>query len=263
MFKNLFNKKKEVPVEVKQDWAVYFCLVDSCQASVRLNLSLNEIAPIEDYKYRTWFSVKLLDPDENGFTTREEYPKICQIEDDILDALMKKGVIMAGAVKTNGVFDLYLYSKSVEGYEEIINSVMKAHADYKYATDFKEDVSWDDYFNFLYPSEYEYQTIQNQRVLMSLEEHGNDPEKEREVDHWIYFKTAGDMENYIRKVEETGYKVLSNTKLDDDKTYPYQLNISRQDNTVWSRVNDYVWELIVLANENDGNYDGWGCPIAK
>lgn len=263
MFKNLFSKKKEKPVEVKQDWGMYFCLVDDNQASIRLNLALNEIAPVEDYKYRTWFSVKLLHPDENGFTTREEYPKICQIEDDILDALTKQGAIVAGAVKTNGVFDLYLYSKDITDYEEIINSVMKVHADYLYSTDFKEDMGWESYFKFLYPSDYEFQTIQNQRVLMNLDEHGNDSEKDREVDHWIYFKTRDDLDDYIDKVEAIGYKVLSKEKLDDKNDYPFQLNISREDNTIWNNVNQYVWELITLAKESNGIYDGWGCPIAK
>ena len=261
MFKNLFNKKQEKPIEVKQDWASYLCLIEDKQASIRLNLALYNVAPIENYKHRTWFSVLLLNPDESGLTTSEEFPVICQIEDDILDALAKKGVIFTGAVKTNGMFDMYLYSKNVDDYESIIQSVMKTHPDYKYATDFKEDVEWEDYFNFLYPSEYEYQSIQNQRVLMNLEKQGDDSEKEREVDHWIYFETDNDRENYAKKVEELGYKILSKKNLEDGKGSPFQLNISRIDNTNRNNVNQYVWELVTLAKENNGNYDGWGCPI--
>lgn len=48
------------------------------------------------------------------------------------------------------------------------------------------DPDWEEYLDFLYPDEYSYQCIQNRRVVMSLEENGNDPEILREVDHWLY-----------------------------------------------------------------------------
>ncbi len=262
MFNKLF-KDREQTVKIEQEWASYFCRVNNNPASIRLNLALAKIAPVEDYKYLIWFSVKLLNPDENGFTTNEEYPEICRIEDDVLKILEPNGDIFAGAVKSNGTFDMYLYSKNTDGYENAIRSVMAHHEDYKYATDCKEDTEWSDYFDFLYPAEYEYQTIMNGRVLMGLKQHGDNPEMEREVDHWLYFGTGKDRDNFIEKAEAAGYKVLSKENLEDGDEAPYRLNISRQDNTLPGNVNEYVWELICLAKENNGSYDGWGCPIAK
>ena len=262
MFNNLFKKKKQ-PVEIRQEWASYFCRVNSHPATIRLNLALTQIAPIVDYKYRIWFSVKLLNPDENGFTTKEEFFEICRIEDDLLKTFEQKGDIFAGAAKSDGTFDMYIYSKKADGYEDTVRSVMARHADYKYATDCKEDAEWSDYFDFLYPAEYEYQTILNQRVLMNLEQHGDHPEMEREVDHWIYFGTEKDRDHFIEKAQAAGYKVLSKKNLENGEENPYQLNISRQDNTLPGNVNEYVWELVSLAKEHNGSYDGWGCPIAK
>ncbi len=262
MFKNLF-KKREQPVEIGQEWASYFCRVNDNPATIRLNLALAKIAPIEEYGSRIWFSVKLLNPDENGFPTREEYPGICRIEDDVVKVFEQKGDIFAGAVKSNGTFDMYIYSKNADGYDDAIRSVMARHADYLYATDCGEDAEWSDYFDFLYPAEYEYQTILNGRVLMGLEQHGDNPELEREVDHWIYFATEKDRDNFIEKAEGSGYRVLSKENLEEEDENPYQLNISRQDNTLPGNVNEYVWELICLAKESNGSYDGWGCPIAK
>lgn len=262
MFKNIFNKKSEKTIDIKNDWASYFCRVEDKPGSIRLNLALNEIAPIEKYKYRIWFSIKLLKPDENGFTTREEFPTICDIEDDISNALEKVGVILVGALKTNGTFDLYFYSKNIEGFEKIINSVMKNYSDYNYATDSKTDNEWNDYFNFLYPGEYEYQTILNQRVLMNLDKEGDNSESEREIDHWLYFKTEDDRNNYIPKIEKIGYKVISKNNLEEGQ-YLYQLNISKVSDAYSNTINDSVWELITLSKEDNGVYDGWGCPIAK
>ena len=262
MFKNLFNKKDEKPMEVPQDWVFYACNVESNPASIRINLALDKIAPIENYATRIWFSVKLKNPDSNGFTTKEEFPKICQIEDDIVDALTEKGAIMAGALKTNGTFDLYLYSKKTDNYEEIIHKVMaKNHSEYEYATDFKEDKTWEDYFNFLYPNEYEYQSIQNQKILFQLGQHGDNPEIEREIDQWLYFDSEEKRENYIAEVQQIGYKILSKENGTEDSETFFQLNISRANSTI--EIDDYVWELIDIAKKHNANYDGWGCPIAK
>lgn len=260
MFKNLFGKSEEKPLEVDQDWGNYFCHVESKPASIRLNLALKHLAPIDKYVYRIWFSVLLLNPDENGFTTREEFSTICQIEDDLWDVLQPKGAIMAGTLKTDGTFDMYCYVQNNEDYELLINKVMQKYPNYKYATETEEDSEWSTYFNFLYPSDYEYQAIQNQRVIMNLDKHGNNSEKERKVDHWLYFASEDGRELFIKEVEAIGYQVSGKENL-DEKENPYQLHIVRSDNTVWQNVNEYVWELITLAEPHNGIYDGWGCTI--
>lgn len=248
-------------MEIKQDWAFYYCLVENTDASIRLNLALAEIAPIEQYPFRIWFSVKLLNPNEKGLTTNEEYPKICEIEDDIAGILENNGAIMVGALKNNGTADWYFYSNQTENIENLINSVMKKHKEYLYGFDIKEDRPWSDYFDFLYPEEFEMQTIQNRKVLMQLDKMGDNREKERKVDHWIYFQTENDRENFIQEAKKLGYNILSKEKLEG--AYPYQLNIDRTDNTIWGNVDNYVWQLVTLAKENNGIYDGWGCPIEK
>ncbi len=262
MLKKLFNKKVEKTIEVEQEWASYFCRVEDKPASIRLNLALNNIAPIENYSTRIWFSVKLLNPDENGFTSREEFPTICKIEDDISEAIEKTGMISVGALKTNGTFDLYLYGKNRSKVEEVIFRVMKNYPEYNYATDIKIDESWSDYFNFLYPEEYEYQTILNQRVLMNLEKQGDNPESERKIDHWLYFDTEENREIFISKIEKNGYPLISKISIDKGD-FLFQLNISKISKATRNTINDSVWELILLAKEANGVYDGWGCPIAK
>ena len=52
---------------------------------------------------------------------------------------------------------------------------------------------------------------------------GDNLEKEREIDHWLYFSSEENINIAIKKVEELGYKILSSKKLDDEKNYPYHL----------------------------------------
>ena len=227
-------------------------------------MALNRIAPIENYGEQIWFSVKFMDPDENGFTTRGEFEMINAIEDSILDNISSKNrIILAGAVKTDGRLDLYIYTQSIKGIEDIINSTMKTKfKDYLYAIDTKQDKEWNVYYKFLYPNPYELQTIQNRNIVMLLEQNGDNPEVKRKVDHWIDFKDKNNLKTFIDSVAEKGYEVLSEQG-NDQKEFKYSVNITREDITVLSEVNNYVWELVELATENNGIYGGWGCLIAK
>ncbi|OSI10254.1 Uncharacterised protein [Neisseria zoodegmatis] len=52
--------------------------------------------------------------------------------------------------------------------------------------------------------------------------------------------------------------MLALEHVSDGGEYPHQLNISRYNNTLPNEIDEYVHELMVLAEKNNGCYDGWG-----
>lgn len=260
MFKDLFKRKDKERVEIPENWAFYLSRIREDIASIRVNLALNKIGPIASYEQRVWFSFKLNNPDVNGLTTNEEFPIVSKIEDEISEELVKMDMISVGVIKCNGTVDLFFYAKEVKGFEEVVGKVMNKYSDYKCATDVKPDENWGDYFNFLYPDEYEYQTILNQSIISQLLEGGDNLEKEREVDHNLYFNTEENREEFIAKVERLGYKVLAKN---NESNTNFSLNISKVHHVEPNTIHGLVWELILLAKETNGDYDGWGCPITQ
>ena len=77
-------------IEIKQDWANYFCFVGDKSAIINLNLALKQIGPIPEYKFNIWFSLEVLNPNEDGLVTQEELERIYQIEDVINNNEIKK-----------------------------------------------------------------------------------------------------------------------------------------------------------------------------
>ena len=53
----------------------------------------------------------------------------------------------------------------------------------------------------------------NRSVIENLLENEDKLEKEREIDHWLYFKTEENANLAIKKFEELGYEILSSKKL--------------------------------------------------
>ena len=64
---------------------------------------------------------------------------------------------------------------------------------------------------------------------------------------------------------EEGFIKLSSEDLTDnediDKEYPYELVIGREDD--FEDIDETVWYLMDLAEEFDGEYDGWGCSVVR
>jgi len=214
--------------EVPQNWDFFFCRVEGKPASVRVNLALRQIAPVEGYKYRLNFLIKMQNPTPEGMSSNEEYPVLCDIEDAISGKAEQMGAISAGAVKSGGILELIYYTNLSEGLPEACVDELAAFEGYQYKSYFEEDPEWKDYFEFLFPDPYSYQSMQNRRVVMQLEENGDNLDIPREIDHWIYFDNEQSRAQYVEKVIRKGYKVVSEDFIENARKQIPELPIEKR-----------------------------------
>lgn len=99
-------------------------------------------------------------------------------------------------------------------------------------------------------------------VLAQLQANDDKNSMERCVDHWIYFNTKTDSDNFIADVNKLGFKLLSEQTKEAD-IYNFVINIGRNDNVTRNNIIKIVSKLEQIAKKHDGYYDGWGCPIVK
>ena len=250
----------QVP-QILENWEIFRCNVDNMPATIRLNLGLEMVAPIDKYTKVVCLRVKVEEVDEYGFPQKEEFKRLYQIEDDITAQLEEYRYIMAGVVISDGSFDIYFYATDEINEEFIENKLITSISlPFNYYFQIDEDKNWDLYYNFLYPDEYAYQHIQNQRVIRNLEKNGDNLEIKRYIDHFIYFENEKDRDNYAQKVEDLGY-TIKNKHNPDKENNSYSLQIIKLDSPI--NIDKSTWELKELAKEYNADYDGWGCPIAN
>lgn len=251
-------------IKDEEDWDFYFSNIDDNLASIFVDLGLNTVAPMKDKPNVVWISFKMISPMEDGLSSREEYDILCDIEDTLVTQITSKyNSIYIGRLTSKGYRDLYFYFGDTVLYDKTISEVMVAFPKYEYDFGSKEDKKWTGYFDFLYPSPLQMQTIQNRRVIYQLEKNGDDLTKAREVDHWIYFKTEKDIETYLEKISTDGFNLVEkgyNKEIDET---PFWLHISRIDHVDQNSVDNYVIYLWELANELNADYDGWETSIEK
>ena len=246
-----------------QNWDFFMCRIEGVPASIRTNLALIEVAPLEGLTQRLQFCIKMKNPTPEGFPSNEEYPILCAIEDAIGEKAEAAGAVLVSVIKSEGVLELWFYCDNAETLVDICQKTLGNFEGYLYQDFSVEDPEWEDYFGFLYPDEFSYQTMQNRKVLMQLEKNGDKMEVPREIDHFIYFKEAAQQQAFAKEAEAKGFKVrFNNDEFVEDrkaegKEYPYMVEATREDSTL--AINDIVWDLLELASPFEGNYDGWGC----
>ena len=246
-----------------QNWDFFMCRIEGAPASIRTNLALIEVAPLEGLTQRLQFYIKMQNPRPDGLSSNEEYPILCDIEDAIGEKAEATGAVSAGVVKSEGFLELWFYTQNAEALAKTCEEALQAFQGYESGYNIAEDPEWEDYFGFLYPDEFSYQTMQNRKVLMQLEKNGDKMEVPREIDHFIYFKEAAQQQAFAKEAEAKGFKVRFNDdefvedRKAEGKEYPYMVEATREDSPL--DIDDIVWDLLELASPFEGDYDGWGC----
>lgn len=273
LFDKLFGKtKSEKPITTiqpkighQEEWEFYFSNVNDKLGSFCVDLGLHKVAPIADKENLVWVSIKMNQPREDGLSSQEESSLLGDIEDTLVAKIVSShNAIFVGRLTSDGDRDLYFYfGDDTTLYEKTISEVMINYPKYQFDFGSKEDKDWGGYFDFLYPLPQQFQSIQNRRVIEQLEKGGDKLTIEREVFHWIYFKSDNDREKFLEKIKNDNFSIVSK---DSDKSwgeFPFQLQIKRNDMVNHNSVDDYVIYLWEIANEIGGEYDGWETSIEK
>ena len=253
--------------KIDEDWCIYLCNAFACDlpAVVRTNLALTDFQFTANYPKRLHLQILYKNADDNGFPTREEGEYVYPVEDAVVEIIEQHGDMLAGVVKCDERAHIFAYVKNELGYYDEISEMMSENfPNYAYTLAVFEDKDWELYFNGLYLDRYEHQSIMNMRLIENIESHG-DSMVPRVLEHCLCFTTEENGEAFFTKVMEDGFIKLSSEDLsnneDIDKEYLYELVIGRED--AFENIDETVWYLMDLAEEFDGEYDGWACHIVK
>lgn len=245
---------------IPQDWNVYFSRIGDAPAALRINLALIEVAPLAEYPQHVRVSMKLEQTNEHGFPTPDESEAVYDIEDQI-DRLAGNDNIPAGIVTTDGAANWHFYSCDAEAFAQACRTLLTQNnrvCDIKIS----EDAEWSFYQEFLYPDRYELQAIRNEQVLRRFRQDGDRLEQPRPIDHWLFFHTEADLNAAAAKVGTLGYTVSDSGRIEQEEDHPsYRLQLSK--NAPLTDINNDTWDLIDIAHENNGDYDGWGSILVQ
>jgi uncharacterized protein (TIGR01619 family) len=244
------------------DWDFYMCRLDDKPAFIFLPLDLVKDPPLAKYPHLCIVRLHFLHPREDGLSSNEEFDTLVAVEDSVQETLTAgQAAIYAGRLTTDGYRAFVFYTSAPEGCQEQVAEVMRGFAAYEYTTSTRTDENWNLYREFLYPAPKQFESIQNRRVLASLEKNDDPLTQAREIDHWAHFPTAEARDRYVQKALELGYTPRPAEAARDQGGFPGR--VFRVDVPSYANIDNVTWPLHEAATEAGGEYDGWESPVVR
>ncbi len=239
------------------NWDFYSCSIEEKPHSTMVNLSLHDLAPIRGLDWFHCLEVLLKSPNpQNGMTTNEEFEPLSEIE-DFIAGNETESLRYVARQTGDGRRKFYFYTTADFKFSDFVDEINQAFPAYEKSTFNFEDANWETYFADLYPNAMAMNEIANRSVFLLLEEHGDNLEVLREIDHNFIFKNREHAEQLTKTLEEKGFKVSTSTRGLFKKSY--DLLAQRVDAP--RQLDPITFELKQLADELGGEYDGWGCSV--
>lgn len=244
-----------------QDWDFFFTEIEENPASIFTDLGLMKVIPLKEYKKVLTILIEINNPDKNGFPSNEESETLFKIEDKIKENLsVEYDTIFAGRMTYDGSRILYFYLNNDKGLKVKIEELLEEFEDYRYSAEIENDANWSKYKDYLFPQNFEMQTIINRRVLRNIRSHGDNLDASHEISHFIYFRNIISRNGFKEAINELGYNVTKEG-VNENSEDPFSIIITRIDKISDMEINDITAELYDLAEEHNGAYDGWETKI--
>lgn len=240
----------------------YIATLDGDPAAIALDMGAADHAPVRTHRRRLAVRITMKQPRPDGLRSREEFDALTAVEDRISEAIgYELEGWMVGRVVYRGNTDVFFYVPTAQADDEerLAECIERNCADYDVATNWTEDRAWKFYFEFLWPDRATMQVMANRRVLQQLEEAGDDPDAVRTIDHFAFFEDNKTCLRVAAALSDRGYDVDAPQEREDGS---WSLQFHRDDALAGGRIDAVTSEILEVIGEDDGAYDGWGCPVA-
>jgi regulator of RNase E activity RraB len=254
------------PSSRKQDWGLYPTEIDGTPAWVTAELSFAEEP---DPMGRTTFvhiRFPLPDCNEEGLPQEKGLQRIEQIEDEVIPLMEERfKALHVGSMSHAKQRHLFFYTASDKGLSEALRPFAAMFPDSAPSAMSRPDPTGDMYTSLILPDDWQSEFIQNHRVCEALLSEGDNPEKERPIEHLALFTTELGRERFAGRARELGYRVKPAADAaegePDAEVFPIEF-----EHTGTTDPFDLTERTTILADEAmelDGEYDGWQAAPTK
>ncbi|MEJ8802652.1 DUF695 domain-containing protein [Pontibacter sp. H249] len=245
------------------DWDVYFCYLEDTPAFISVDLGLYDLAPLPDKPHLIEVVVGLLTTNEDGFPDNEEWTKLEEIEDVLVNSFEQKlEAVFVGKTLNSGRRGLYFYSGDTLLVEQMVDELREQFPEYTFEHQLTEDPNWEVFFEYLYPDEESLLRIHNNKILQLLEEQGDQPFVPRKITYTLYFRTAEDRAAAKYEITNSGFEVEEEIE-SEEYELPFSLVLSNQSKADEETIYLTTEMLMQLAIKHDGEFDGWETQIVQ
>ena len=261
----LFATVHFVHAQESQIWNTYQAKQEKGVSSTNLRMDLIEKAPINGYDFLFYVKIKYRVTKESDFPIGNKLKKLYLIKDAIYDKMQSvtDDSFYIGSFMFDGSRFEYYYVKDASDIERHIDKLFKnKFRGEKYEVFVKSDPAWDLYINFLYPNDEIKNFMSNRDTVIQLKNAGDNVISPRKIEHYATFSTTNEMNLFAEAVEKLAYTIDYKKKVKSNE-FPHEVKFYRNNSVTLENTMKFTTELINLAKEMNGNYDGWETFVVK
>jgi len=248
---------------MRDEWDFFQRQVNGKPASIMMNLGLFGRVPQMYRPVLARVKLKMRFPRADGLSSNEEYESVNAVEDLLLPRISDQCEgLYVGRITSVGTRSFSIYVGKEGNVKQVVAETIVMADGYTAEVAFSKDPKWVHYLEELYPTPAERQSMLNRRVVDGLRKEGDDLSKPRPVDHFLYFPDARSRQAFLSQAREMGFQLLGKLPEAKPRDLPFGLSIVREDFVHPPHcIDDFVAKLMNLAEQYEGEYDGWGCEI--
>lgn len=242
-------------------WYTFPATMGEDQAWISYNHAYGEVADSDPRRNVLRIKLPFKNPTKQGMPTNEEYTQLSKIDETLDTKFTESGGIYVGRVTVDGHRFFYFYLNIEEQKAAEIIAKVTTETSYKMQYVYEEDTDKKFYWEQLYPTDDDWQVIQDLKVLDSLSENGDLKDKEREVMHWAYFTNTPSCEEFATWVTSERYKIHSTGK--EEESSECHVKYSHVGTMHLGDITSHTIQSSRKARELGGRYDGWETSVEK
>jgi hypothetical protein len=244
---------------MSDNWEFYFAQIEHQPASIFVDVGVHDHVPDIERPHLYWVLVSLINPTPDGMTSSAEAYVLGGLESNLAHECDVHRIQLVGRITTAGRREYYFYGPEHAEFATCITRAKHDYADYRCEIGEQFDPDWSHYQDFLYPDPEAQQTIENRKVVQTLQGAGDSLDSRRPVRHFLYFDNVANRAQYTGVAQSLGFTTEC---IDDtDGPRPHGLILERPDMPL--DIDTVVLDLYRQAIEFDGEYDGWESPVVR
>ena len=245
---------------MSEQWEFYPCQMDDHQAFIFYDHGIRD--EINGFALPNALKIRVLfhRPTEAGLPTSDEFGQLSTLEDVLARHVEEHGGAYVGRVTVAGARYFHCFVPFAEDTAERVLRQISAESGYQLQFVLNSDPEKKTYWEELFPTPREWQTVQDMKVLDVLKDHGDDPSVTRRIDHWLYFRESSGRDAFTTWALDNGF-VIQHLSDPEDANGDYGIQIyhnARPELQVITVTTSLLWDK---AQELGGNYDGWETSV--
>lgn len=237
-------------------WDSYFVTIGGRTASIFVDLDPPPAEIIARLPHLLFIRIALQHPGDHGLSTDAELDALSDLERG-LEARVERdlGGRYVGRFTHDGRRTCLIYVSTEKPILKEFGAFLRARG-YPAEAWSEHDPEWARYFSWLYPAPEELQTIKDRRVVEQLVEAGDDLAVERDVEHWVYFRTDADRAAFLDDLSTLGHPCAPTW--DGDL---FGVRVTTHHSVDIHTLGPVVRQLFQAASKHAGEYDGWETQV--